>query len=251
MEKIIKYRRQISFLILLAGVTLTTSIIIAGAQYVVEYELVIPQAVGILLLMAIYIKVRNIYHEVKQTLKQIEDANLPENITLEQVMNPQPETSEQRIQENKERFNHLVEQFQKLQDPTEIAQSFLSRMAKEFEIVQGLFYQFDPNADEFVPIAEYAYYSNEKPAPFKIAEGLNGQAARDKKMLYISELPEDYRKIVSGLGNREPNFLLIIPIVHQEKVVALTELALFKNLTSEQILILEKILNQLSGSFEK
>ncbi|HON18446.1 MAG TPA: GAF domain-containing protein [Salinivirgaceae bacterium] len=251
MDKIKKYRKQISFLILLSAITLLTGVIIVGSQYVIDFELMLPQIVALLFLCLIYFKVRQIYHHTKEILTKIEEENRPENITFEKVLNPQPETSEEKIQENKDRFNHLVEQFKSLKSPQEIAQSFLSRMAKEFEIVQGLFYIYEPDQDEYVPIAEYAFYGNEKPSSFKISEGLNGQVVRDRKVLYISQLPDEYRKIVSGLGNREPNYLLIIPVVNENKVVALTELALFRNLDKDQIVILEKILNQLSGCFEK
>jgi hypothetical protein len=56
---------------------------------------------------------------------------------------------------------------------------------------------------------------------------------------------------MSGLGKGEPKYIIIIPVVSNDKSVAVVELALFNHLNSKQITILEKILNNLCEHFEK
>jgi two-component system chemotaxis sensor kinase CheA len=179
------------------------------------------------------------------------DAQKPENVTIDQVIHSQEETNLEQTQKNEDRFNHLIDQFNKIDNAEGLAKSFLSRMAKEFEIVQGLFYQYNPDTENFEPIADYAFYGQETPQPFRIGEGLNGQAARDQKTIYLSELPKNYRQVISGLGKREPRYVSIIPIISNEKTVAVVELALFNPLDSAPLMMLEKILNNLSSHFEK
>ena len=176
---------------------------------------------------------------------------LPENVTIKQVINTKEDEKQEHIEHKQSDFDSLIEQFNKINNPVEIAKTFLSRMAKEFDIVQGLFYQYNNNSELFEPIADYAFYGEEKPAPFSFNEGLNGQVARDCKTLYLSELPDDYRQIMSGLGKGEPKYIIIIPLVSNDKTVAVVELALFNHLDSKQITILEKILNNLCEHFEK
>ncbi len=251
MEKIRKYRRHLSQLILLSFVVTATSLILSRFPQTEYSYLFSAHILQGLIILLIYYKVRRMHAEIKEQHASYTDSLKPENVTIEQVINQQERSSEAQTQEHEDRFNHLIEQFNKIESPEYLAKSFLSRMAKEFSIVQGLFYQYNPNSDSFHPIADYAFYGQETPQPFRLGEGLNGQVARDRKTLYLSELPKDYRQVISGLGKREPKYLTIIPIVFNEKTVAVVEMALFSNLDTNPLMMLEKILNNLSNHFEK
>jgi methyl-accepting chemotaxis protein len=60
---------------------------------------------------------------------------------------------------------------------------------------------------------------------FGIGEGLIGRAALEKDLIYMTDIPGDYLKIKSGLGEDKPLALLILPIMLDAEVLAVLELA--------------------------
>jgi signal transduction histidine kinase/ActR/RegA family two-component response regulator len=60
---------------------------------------------------------------------------------------------------------------------------------------------------------------------FSIGEGLVGQCAFEKKRILITSVPKGYVKISSGLGKSKPLSLIISPILFDNKVKAIVELA--------------------------
>lgn len=70
---------------------------------------------------------------------------------------------------------------------------------------------------------------------FELKEGLVGRCAFEKLPVYLKEIPEDYIKITSGLGTTEPDHLLLVPLIFNENVLGVIELASFKNIEEYQI----------------
>jgi PAS domain-containing protein len=95
------------------------------------------------------------------------------------------------------------------------------------EIVQGAFYVYDDEKERLVNIATYAYgrkkYVNQE---FKVGQGLAGQAAFEKDLIYRTEIPDSYVTITSGiLGDKKPSSILITPLISDEKLQGVIELA--------------------------
>ncbi|MGW4566762.1 HAMP domain-containing protein [Streptomyces sp. NPDC004561] len=67
----------------------------------------------------------------------------------------------------------------------------------------------------------------EDPRPVRIPFGrsLVGQAARSRRTIAVDELPPGYVTISSGLGRIEPSALLLLPILFEEQVLGVIELA--------------------------
>ncbi|MEW6367604.1 MAG: response regulator [Acidobacteriota bacterium] len=74
-------------------------------------------------------------------------------------------------------------------------------------------------------VASYAYKRREHlPCEYQLGEGLVGQAALGKEDIILTNVPEDYILIESGLGEAVPHNIYIKPIVHNSKVEAVIEL---------------------------
>ena len=83
------------------------------------------------------------------------------------------------------------------------------------------------NTSEFHATSTYAWTSDKPPAPFLTGEGLPGQVAKNKTIMNIEHIPENYI-IVSGLGSGYPKNLLIVPLLLNKETIGVIELASFK-----------------------
>jgi hypothetical protein len=75
--------------------------------------------------------------------------------------------------------------------------------------------------------------SSHEPYEFKSGEGLTGQAARNQQLLVISQIPEDYMEVYSGLGKALPSYLAIVPLIHKGHTIALIECTGYKHSPQE------------------
>ncbi|MEX5637761.1 HAMP domain-containing protein [Parafrankia sp. FMc2] len=81
-------------------------------------------------------------------------------------------------------------------------------------------------------IASYGYAGNAAvPVIFKVGESLVGQAARTKKPILVAETPADYVRISSSLGQARPVNLIVFPILFEDRVLGVIELASFTPFT--------------------
>jgi len=107
----------------------------------------------------------------------------------------------------------------------EFPENFLKTFAKEFYIVQGVVYV--KNGDKFSSAATYAFYGENKMKEFSLGQGITGQTAMNKKIKQITDIPEGYINVVSGLGASSPKYLLLIPFVVNNETTAVAEFASF------------------------
>ena len=72
-------------------------------------------------------------------------------------------------------------------------------------------------------------------------EGLVGQAWQEGDVIYITDVPQDYVTITSGLGDASPNCVLIVPLTVNDITYGVIELASFNLFESYQIEFLKKL----------
>jgi len=135
------------------------------------------------------------------------------------------------------------------EDLETFSEKILSNVAKQFEIVLGIIYLKDEKTLDFIPVCTYAWASEKPPAPFKSGEGLNGQAAKNKKVMKLTDIPEGYIKIASGLGEGYPGNLLIVPLLLNKESIGIIELASFKEIDEEIEWTFRNLAKIISNSF--
>ena len=75
----------------------------------------------------------------------------------------------------------------------------------------------------------------------KYGEGIIGQIAQNMTPIELYDIPEGYFPISSGSGEAKPSVIYAFPIYHEQKVIAIVELGLFKELSILQIEFLKEL----------
>src|ERR1700729_3303310 len=86
------------------------------------------------------------------------------------------------------------------------------------------------------------------PIQYRIGQSLIGQVAKSKRPIVVDDIPQGYIKISSGLGEASPSNLAIMPIMFEDQVLAVVELASFTKFSAIQIAFLEQLAETLGIS---
>jgi len=109
--------------------------------------------------------------------------------------------------------------------------SVISFFVKYMGASQGGFYvinEEDINDKYIELLAAYAFDRKKQlTSKILIGEGLIGRSVKEKDVIYLTNLPEGYMFITSGLGDRTPNILLITPLIFEGHVFGVVEIASF------------------------
>ena len=139
----------------------------------------------------------------------------------------QKNTEQDWLKTNLAKFTRLL---QGQRDLLTVARLILSEMAPLVEMQHGVFYIADTVEDETVlkMLASYAYRKRKSVAnEFKLGESIVGQCALEKERIIIKNVPPDYVKINSGLGEAAPTNIVVLPVLFEGQVKAVIELASF------------------------
>ena len=129
------------------------------------------------------------------------------------------------LKTNLTRFTQML---QGQRDFLTIGKLILSELAPLVSAQQGAFYMIDTRngESELSLLATYAQDDgNGAKNRFKMGEGLVGQAALDKRCILLTDVPGNYAKISSGLGEFHPTNVVVLPILFEGEVKAVMELS--------------------------
>ncbi len=144
-----------------------------------------------------------------------------------------------------------VEGLDKINDFNSFSEKLFNNFSETFDIVQGLFFLWNEEKKVYYTAGTYAFYTEDNYKEFELGQGITGQVAKDKRFLYIDNVPEGYITILSGLGKGSPNYLTFLPIVSNDRTIAVIEFATFSPLPEPVEEIFKKIAQKLSPLVEK
>jgi HAMP domain-containing protein/CheY-like chemotaxis protein/signal transduction histidine kinase len=169
---------------------------------------------------------RNVQVEARGEVAELKD-NVNEMIrNLRETTRQNAETDW--LKTNLAKFTRLL---QGQRDLAAVSKMVLSELAPLINAQHGVFYMMDEsNLDhpKLKLLSAYAYAEGEQAKnEWKLGEGLIGQCAYEKKRILLSDVPNNYVAITSGLGAAAPLNIIVLPIVFENKVKAVVEMASF------------------------
>jgi CheY-like chemotaxis protein/HAMP domain-containing protein len=108
-------------------------------------------------------------------------------------------------------------------DLKELAQDVINFLSTYLKAQIGAIYL--KTYDRLELAGSYAFQHRKDNANFfRVGDGLVGQAALEKKPIVFSDIPDDYIRINSGLGNSVPKNILVFPFIYEGDVKGVVEL---------------------------
>jgi len=140
----------------------------------------------------------------------------------------------------------LNEQISGEQSIKQLAENVIDFLTAYMKSQVGAFYLLEETSEQktcLKMIATHAYVWRKNTAnSFELGESIVGQAGFEKKMFVITQPPEDYIYIQSGLGGSLPRAILVIPFLYENTLKGVIELASFTTFTETQLQFIEQVM---------
>lgn len=129
-----------------------------------------------------------------------------------------------------------------------LGDNLIKELVKYLGALQGgMFLTDDQDPDVINLISSFAFDRKKfLTKTIKKGDGLVGTCAIEKKKIYLTEVPKDYIIIKSGLGDTPPDNLLLVPVIHEDDLVGVLEIASLKKLSPHEIELTELIADSLA-----
>ncbi|OYD93881.1 hybrid sensor histidine kinase/response regulator [Nostoc sp. 'Peltigera membranacea cyanobiont' 210A] len=153
----------------------------------------------------------------------------------------QKNTEQDWLKTNLAKFTRML---QGQRDLETVSKLILSELAPLVGAQHGVFFLMESveNTPYLKLISSYAYRERRHLANrFQLGEGLVGQCALEKERILLTEVPNDYVKISSGLGEATPLNAVVLPVLFEGQVTAVIELASFRRFSEIHLTFFDQL----------
>ncbi len=130
-----------------------------------------------------------------------------------------------------------------------LAEKVITFLTTYLKAQVGVFYLIEDqktdveNATFLKLVASYAYTQRKgMNNQFQMGEGLVGQAAMEKQKILVTDIPENYIYIQSGLGEAVPKNIVVFPFMYESSVKGVIEIGAFEEISAIQLDWLEQVM---------
>ncbi|MBD2006456.1 MULTISPECIES: HAMP domain-containing protein [Cyanophyceae] len=154
----------------------------------------------------------------------------------------QKNTEQDWLKTNLAKFTRML---QGQRDLETVSKLILSELAPLVSAQHGVFYLMEGSIDHQIYLkllSTYAYRERKHLANrFHLGEGLVGQCAIEKERILLTEVPDNYIKISSGLGESTPINVVVLPVLFEGQVTAVIELASFRRFSEIHLTFFDQL----------
>src|SRR5690606_31497447 len=138
-------------------------------------------------------------------------------------------------------------------DLAKLADEIIGNLVKYLNANQGAIYIVDDVDAEVEPtMSMKACYAWDKKKflnhQIHKGEGLAGQAWQEGDIIYLTEVPDNYVRIVSGLGDANPTSILIVPLKVNDDIFGVVEIASFAAFKDFEIEFVKKVAESIAST---
>jgi len=130
--------------------------------------------------------------------------------------------------------------------------SVISNLVKYTSSNQGAIFLVDDeeNNSTYLEMSSCYAYDRKKYVDKKIEAGENlvGQCYLEAETIFMTDIPDNYIHITSGLGDSNPRSLILVPLKFNEHVYGVIEMASFNTFTQHQIDFIEKVAESIAST---
>jgi CheY-like chemotaxis protein/GAF domain-containing protein/HAMP domain-containing protein len=152
-------------------------------------------------------------------------------------------TEQDWLKTNLARFTAML---QGQRDLAAVGRMLLSELVPLVNAQQGVIYQTEaqPETEELSGLLLLSAFANVRDGynlEISVGEGLIGQCAAEKRRMLITELPKTTVPIRSGLFEAVPRNVIVLPVLFEDRVKAVIELASLSHFTASHLAFLEQL----------
>jgi len=144
---------------------------------------------------------------------------------------------------------HFTRLLQGQRDIQIMASQMLSELAPVVNLHAGLFYLTEQSEDATTGVklrATYGFKERKNLSNnYRAGEGLVGQAVLERQRILLTEVPNDYIRISSGLGDAAPRNIVVLPVMFEGNVLGVLELASFNQFSRIHLGFMEQLTESL------
>lgn len=133
-----------------------------------------------------------------------------------------------------------------------LSYEIISNLVRYLKANQGGFFLLEdsnPYDSHFIQTAAFAYDRRKQTRKrVELNDGLIGASAFEKESIFMTDIPNDYVTITSGLGGGNPKCLLIVPLMVDDQVLGIIEMASFSVLQKHEIVFVESLSAAIASS---
>jgi len=153
----------------------------------------------------------------------------------------QKNTEQDWLKTNLARFTRML---QGQRDMATVSQLVLSELAPLVDAQQGVFYVNASNNGQPLMklLGGYAFTERKNiSSEYKPGQGLVGQCVLERERILLTNVPDNYIRIGSGLGEAPPLNIIVLPVLFEGEVKAVIELASFNRFNDTHLTFLDQL----------
>ena len=123
-----------------------------------------------------------------------------------------------------------------------LSNNLIKGIVKYMGLNQGGLFLVEGEEDKYLKLVACYAFERKKFLQKRIAldEGLVGQCFLEKDIIYIRDVPPEYIRITSGLGDAPPSNILLVPVKTQDQIIGVLELASLYEIDQNKIAFVTK-----------